>query len=196
MTTLADKIAPYAAAFRRDGFVMVPDLLEARELERYGAAVDEAVARRKRFDHRQLGEKSPYEQSFIQCINLWEDTPAVRPLTFHPVVCETAARLLGVDTLRLWHDQALYKEAGGRLTDPHQDQPYWPMDEIEDLMAYWQRYGLQRHGGYLDPSAVARAVVTVVTAPPGVHIEAVEVQPEAPAREAGPPQIIERPPAD
>ncbi len=78
MPTLADKIAPYAAAFRRDGFVMVPDLLKADELERYGAAVDEAVARRKRFDNRKLGEKTPYEQSFIQCINLWEDTPAVR----------------------------------------------------------------------------------------------------------------------
>ena len=113
MTTLADKLAPYAAQFRRDGFVMVPDLLAADELERYGAAVDEAVARRKRFDNRKLGEKTPYEQSFIQCINLWEDAPAVRPLTFHPIVCEAAARILGVERLRLWHDQALYKEAGG-----------------------------------------------------------------------------------
>ena len=47
MTTLVDKIAPYAVQFRRDGFVMVPELLRADELERYGAAVDEAVARHK-----------------------------------------------------------------------------------------------------------------------------------------------------
>ena len=46
-----------------------------RRTRRYGAAVDEAVARRKRFDNRKLGEKTPYEQSFIQCINLWEDAP-------------------------------------------------------------------------------------------------------------------------
>ena len=136
MPTLADKLAPYAAQFQRDGFVMVPDLLAADELERYGAAVDEAVARRKRFDSRQLGEKTPYEQSFIQCINLWEDTPAVRPLTFHPIVCEAAARILGVERLRLWHDQALYKEAGARLTDPHQDQPYWPMVETDTITAW------------------------------------------------------------
>ena len=97
MTTLAEKIAPFAAQFRRDGFVMVPDLLSGDELDRYGAAVDQAVARRKRFDTRQLGDKTPYEQSFIQCINLWEDAPAVRPLTFHPIVCETAALLLGVE---------------------------------------------------------------------------------------------------
>src|SRR5258705_11626142 len=66
---------------------MVPDLLSDNELAGYGAAVDQAVARRKRFDTRALGEKSPYEQSFIQCMNLWEDSPAVAPLTFHPIVC-------------------------------------------------------------------------------------------------------------
>jgi ectoine hydroxylase-related dioxygenase (phytanoyl-CoA dioxygenase family) len=136
MTTLAEKIAPYAAEFSRNGFVMVPDLLTAEELTRYGSAVDEAVARRKRFDQRPLAEKSAYEQSFIQCMNLWEDSPAVLPLTFHPIVCETAARLLGVHAIRLWHDQALYKEAGGRVTDPHQDQPYWPMKETDTITAW------------------------------------------------------------
>ena len=136
MSTLAEKIAPYAAEFRRNGFVMVPDVLTAEELARYGSAVDEAVARRKRHDHRPLTEKSAYEQSFIQCMNLWEDSPAVLPLTFHPVICEMAARLLGVDAIRVWHDQALYKEAGGRLTDPHQDQPYWPMKETDTITAW------------------------------------------------------------
>jgi len=42
MPILADKLAPYAAQFQRDGFVMVPDLLAAEELERYGAAVGQA----------------------------------------------------------------------------------------------------------------------------------------------------------
>jgi NADP-dependent 3-hydroxy acid dehydrogenase YdfG len=56
----------------------------------------------------------------------------------------------------------------------------WPAEEIEDLMQYWPTYGLQRHAGILQPDDVARAVVTVVTAPAGVHIETIEVQPEAP----------------
>ncbi|MDO8433233.1 MAG: phytanoyl-CoA dioxygenase family protein [Candidatus Binatus sp.] len=158
MTSLAEKIAPYAAQFRRDGFVMVPDLLSLEEIDRYGAAVDEAVARRKRFDHRELRQKSLYEQSFIQCINLWEDSPAVRPLTFHPVVCEAAARLLGVDAIRLWHDQALYKEAGGRKTDPHQDQPYWPMRETDTITA-WIPFDGSSHAtgcmGYIPGSHLA-----------------------------------------
>jgi ectoine hydroxylase-related dioxygenase (phytanoyl-CoA dioxygenase family) len=122
--------------FRRDGFVVVPGLLSADERRRYGSAVDEAVAKRSRGDTRTLAQKSRYEQSFIQCQNLWEDNEGVRPLTFHPLLAETAARLLGVVAVRLWHDQALYKEAGGRETDPHQDHPYWPIVETNTITAW------------------------------------------------------------
>jgi ectoine hydroxylase-related dioxygenase (phytanoyl-CoA dioxygenase family) len=122
--------------FRRDGFVVVPSLLDDSELTRFGAAVDAAVGRRSRHDTRPLSDKSPYEQSFTQCQNLWEDSPDVRPLTFHPRITETAARLLDVDAIRLWHDQALYKEPGGRETDPHHDQPYWPIVESDTITAW------------------------------------------------------------
>ncbi len=122
--------------FRRDGFVVVPDLLGPDELERFGSAVDDGVALRSRHDTRALADKSRYEQSFIQCQNLWEDCPGVRPLTFHPAVASTAARLLGVDAVRIWHDQALYKEPGGRDTDAHQDQPYWPIAETDTITAW------------------------------------------------------------
>jgi hypothetical protein len=45
----------------------------------------------------------------------------------------------------------------------------------------------------LDPSAVAHAVVTAVTAPAGVHFHTIEVQPEAPVGDDGPAPIFERP---
>src|SRR4051795_10340201 len=122
--------------FREKGFVVVPDLLSGEELDRYGAAVTTAVQRRTADDDRALEEKSPYQQSFQQCMNLWEDFPDVRPLTFHPRLGQTAAELLGVDGVRLWHDQALYKQAGGRVTDPHQDHPYWPIKETASVTAW------------------------------------------------------------
>src|SRR3954451_12927763 len=106
--------------FRDDGFVVVPDLLTDDEVDRYGAAVTAAVQRRSRGDDRPLAEKSRYEQSFIQCMNLWEDFADVRPLTFHQRIGQVAGELLGADALRVWHDQALYKLAGGRATDAHQ----------------------------------------------------------------------------
>ncbi|HME70395.1 MAG TPA: phytanoyl-CoA dioxygenase family protein [Myxococcota bacterium] len=121
--------------FRRDGFVVAPDLLDGALLDRVTPAIDAAVARRTQAA-RPPAERSRYEQSFLQCINLWEDTPEVRSLTFHPGVAETAASLLEAPAVRLWHDQALYKEAGGRETDAHQDQPYWPMNETDTVTAW------------------------------------------------------------
>jgi ectoine hydroxylase-related dioxygenase (phytanoyl-CoA dioxygenase family) len=133
--------------FRRDGYAVVEDLLDAGERERYGRAVDAAVAERLRGDSRTLGEKTRYEQSFQQCINLWEDCEDVRPLSFHPRIAETAAALLGVAAVRVWHDQALYKEAGGRETDPHQDQPYWPLEQADTVTAWIPFDGSTRETG-------------------------------------------------
>jgi len=124
------------ASYRRDGFVRVPGLVECAELERFGAVIDAAVRARTAADPRKLEEKTPYEQSFLQCINLWEDAPATRGLTFHPRICEAAAELIGAPRIRLWHDQALYKEPGGRETDAHQDQPYWPIAEADTVTAW------------------------------------------------------------
>jgi len=101
--------ATYVATFQRDGFVHVKDLVPVDEIRAFGEAVDEAVAARKVNDARKLEEKSAYEQSFIQCQNLWEDRPQVRALTFHSAITGMAARLIGAKRLRLWHDQALYK---------------------------------------------------------------------------------------
>jgi len=56
----------------------------------------------------------------------------------------------------------------------------WDQEQLEELMAFWPYYGLQRHAGVLDAGAVARAVVFAVTAPEGMHLDSIEVQPEAP----------------
>ena len=123
--------------FQRDGFVVVPDLLSADEVEHFEAAVTGAVRRRREgIDIAPLAERSRYQQSFIQCMNLWEDDPDVAPLTFHQRIGQAAAELLEVDAVRLWHDQALYKEAGGRETDAHQDHPYWPIAETASVTAW------------------------------------------------------------
>jgi ectoine hydroxylase-related dioxygenase (phytanoyl-CoA dioxygenase family) len=122
--------------FERDGFVVIPGLLSDGELDRYGQLVTEAVAARTRDDDVPLEEKSRYQQSFVQCMNLWEDNPGIRPLTFHPRLGQAAAELLRVPAIRLWHDQALYKQPGGRPTDAHQDHPYWPIKETASVTAW------------------------------------------------------------
>jgi len=124
------------ARFRADGYVRTDGVLDADEVAHYGLAVDAAVATRTADDDRALTDKSDYEQSFTQCMRLWETDPNVRPFTFHSTLAKAAAELLGVDQVLLWQDQALYKEAGGRRTDPHQDAPFWPIGDAP-LISAW-----------------------------------------------------------
>ena len=132
-TTLTQK---QVEMFEEQGFIVIDNLLSIDELEWYGAAVDEAVANRSQWDKRKLEDRSRYEQSFRQCINLWEDTPAVRPLSFHPRIGAAAAGLLHTKAVRIWHDQALYKEAHGRETAPHLDHDYWAIEEPRTITAW------------------------------------------------------------
>ncbi|MCZ6619213.1 MAG: phytanoyl-CoA dioxygenase family protein, partial [Gammaproteobacteria bacterium] len=62
--------------------------------------------------------------------------PAVRPLTFHARIGEAAALLLRAEAVRIWHDQALYKEASGRETAPHFDHDYWAIEEPRTITAW------------------------------------------------------------
>jgi ectoine hydroxylase-related dioxygenase (phytanoyl-CoA dioxygenase family) len=47
-----------------------------------------------------------------------------------------AAELLGVRGVRLYHDQALYKEPGGGITPWHADQYYWPLSNANTVTVW------------------------------------------------------------
>lgn len=138
---------PLVERFEHDGFVVVGGLLDDDEVDRYGRLVTEAVLDRTKADATPLAEKTRYQQSFVQCMNLWEDHREVAPLTFHPRLGQAAAELLRVPAVRLWHDQALYKQPGGRPTDAHQDHPYWPMRETASVTAWIPFEGSTLAGG-------------------------------------------------
>jgi len=135
--------------FNEKGFVVAEKLLNVSEIRHYRIALEEAVSQRKRLDKRKLSEKSEYEQSFIQCQNLWEDHPEIRDLAFDQRIAATAAKLLGVERLRIWHDQALVKESGGRKTDPHHDQPYWPIKETNTITAWIPMVPITKGNGHM-----------------------------------------------
>jgi ectoine hydroxylase-related dioxygenase (phytanoyl-CoA dioxygenase family) len=57
----------------------------------------------------------------------------VRAFVFARRFAKIAADLMGVPAVRLYHDQALYKEPGGGITPWHQDQYYWPLDTANTI---------------------------------------------------------------
>tara|TARA_B000000460_G_scaffold79182_1_gene55286 strand:+ start:9989 stop:10840 length:852 start_codon:yes stop_codon:yes gene_type:complete len=135
--------------FNENGFVVAENLLSSSEISHYKKVIEDAVKYRKRFDKRELPEKSEYEQSLMQCQNLWEDFPEIRKLAFNQRIAATAAKLLGVKRLRIWHDQALVKESGGRETDIHHDQAYWPIKETNTITAWIPLVSVSERNGQM-----------------------------------------------
>ena len=60
-----------------------------------------------------------------------------------------ASELIGAKSIRLWHDQALVKESRGRETDPHHDQPYWPIKETNTITAWIPLCNVDESNGQL-----------------------------------------------
>jgi NAD(P)-dependent dehydrogenase (short-subunit alcohol dehydrogenase family) len=56
----------------------------------------------------------------------------------------------------------------------------WDLTIFEELLPRWKRFGIQRHFETMVPDDVARAVVSVVTAPAHMWVPLVEVQPNPP----------------
>lgn len=56
----------------------------------------------------------------------------------------------------------------------------WDVDEAAFVLEQWVRFGQARHPHFLKPTAIADAIATVVSVPRGVHINLIEVSPEAP----------------
>ena len=59
----------------------------------------------------------------------------------------------------------------------------WDADEAAFVLDQWVRFGLARHPHFLKARAIADAITTVVSAPRGVHISPVDVNPEAPVED-------------
>jgi ectoine hydroxylase-related dioxygenase (phytanoyl-CoA dioxygenase family) len=113
--------------FRENGHAVVRGLASAEEVAAYRPDI-ERVAADRAFDKRPLEERDTYGKAFAQSCNLWQADETVRQFVFAHRFANVAAQLLGVERVRLYHDQALVKEAGGGPTPWHQDQYYWPFD--------------------------------------------------------------------
>ena len=122
-------------SYQENGFVVFDDFLAPDELETWRAAVDEAVGNRKdrklvvegadEDDDRWKAGDSYYDYVFVQRINLWKDSPAVRKLILDPRIGRMASLLSGTEGMRVWHDQALIKQPWANPTAWHLDNPYW-----------------------------------------------------------------------
>lgn len=157
--------APYALRdeqierYRADGYLRLkdalpPKLVAALEpeitapvrswslegfLEQIRADAGEAALQKLAAGNRKRPEDSTartYQRAFTQRINLWRQSAAVERLVRSRRLAAIAAGLMGVEGVRLYHDQALYKEAHGGHTPWHADQFYWPLSSDHTITVW------------------------------------------------------------
>jgi phytanoyl-CoA hydroxylase len=126
-------------SYQDNGFIVLEDFLTDEELEYWREAVDGEVEERR---HQKLdgtaagGREDFYGNVFLQLMLLSRTNEKVHDLFHDPELSRMVTELAQVDGIRLWHDQALYKEPWANPTSWHFDCPYWSFNS-QDSISIW-----------------------------------------------------------
>jgi ectoine hydroxylase-related dioxygenase (phytanoyl-CoA dioxygenase family) len=122
--------------FREDGFIRLPNVLSDDTLAEFAPDISRVVDENNRLKDIPLEKRTLYDQAFVQVTNIWTRNHHVRELAFSKRLARIATELMGTRGVRMWHDQALYKEPSGSFTPWHVDQQYWPMSGPNSITAW------------------------------------------------------------
>lgn len=118
--------------YARDGHILLRNVATPEEVAEARRLILQTVQKHNS-ETRPLEARDTYGKAFLQTMNLWEVEPALHPFVLSRRFGQIAADLMGVESVRLYHDQALFKEPGGGHTPWHQDQFYWPLDTHQTI---------------------------------------------------------------
>jgi ectoine hydroxylase-related dioxygenase (phytanoyl-CoA dioxygenase family) len=134
--------------FRKNGHTLVKGVLKPDEVPAFRSAVNKA-AYAYNAETRNLQDRDTYGKAFLQVMNLWEVDEEVKQFTLAKRFAKIAADLLGVEHVRIYHDQALFKEPGGGFTPWHQDQYYWPLSSSNTITMWMPLIDIDEEMGML-----------------------------------------------
>jgi ectoine hydroxylase-related dioxygenase (phytanoyl-CoA dioxygenase family) len=132
---------PYPLPFRaiefyqKNRFIKLKHVLNGETLAFYEECISTKVAELNRKSDP-LDSRDTYGKAFLQIFNLWREDPEIKELVFSKRLAGIASALMQVEGVRIYHDQALYKEAGGGITPWHANQYYWPLSS-ERTITIW-----------------------------------------------------------
>lgn len=138
--------------YRENGFVKLKQVFTAKTLA-YLNEIVSAEVKRLNTQHLPIEQRDTYGKAFLQIMNIWTKSEPVKQLIFSKKLGRIATELMGVQGVRLYHDQALFKEAGGGYTPWHADQYYWPLATDHTVTAWIPLHAVDLELGPLEFSA-------------------------------------------
>jgi len=130
------------AFFQQNGYVEGGAIYTADDVVRIGDALDRVLAGESEGSPEYtvgLAAKGPDDKkAVLQTVNAFCADPVFHEHVFNPKITAAAAQLLGVDSLRVFHDQVLIKPPGGGKVVPwHQDYMYWQIIADPRMITCW-----------------------------------------------------------
>ena len=149
------------AEYQKNGYIVIEDFLDSKELELWREVTDDAVRQRliERNGLTNQNSDDYYSRVFLQAVRLADTHAGMANLMLDERLGYAAGTLAGVDGIRIWHDQALIKQPYGNPTGWHLDNPYWSFHS-PNALSIWVA---------LDRATLANGCLWYV---PGTHKEA------------------------
>ncbi|MEO7989839.1 MAG: phytanoyl-CoA dioxygenase family protein [Chryseolinea sp.] len=129
-------VSPEAIRFyQKNGYIKLKNVLSAETLSYYGEVITDWVFKLNKLT-KPMEERTTYEKAFLQVMNLWRESDSIKEFVFSKRLAQIATELMQVQGVRLYHDQALYKESSGGITPWHADQFYWPLSNVNTVTVW------------------------------------------------------------
>ena len=144
--------------FDKNRFIKLKQVLNKEAVDFFANRITQKVHELSG-EKRALEERDTYGMAFLQIFNLWKEDEAIRELIFSKRIAGIATALLQTKGVRMYHDQALYKEPGGGFTPWHADQYYWPLASDKTVTAWMPLQETPLEMGPLEFSAGSHVIV-------------------------------------
>lgn len=121
--------------YKENEFIKIKNVFDQETLDFYKKFIQDKTMELNQ-NLKPMSERTTYDKAFVQVTNLWRKCDMVKEFVFGKRVASIATQLMQVDGVRLYHDQALFKEASGGITPWHADQQYWPLATDKTITAW------------------------------------------------------------
>ncbi len=144
--------------FQKNRFIKLKNVFDTETLAHYNKLITNQVEKMNTVSSK-LDERDTYGKAFLQLFNLWRENNEVKDFIFSKRLAKIAADLMQCEGVRMYHDQALFKEGGGGITPWHADQYYWPLSSDKTITAWIPLQAVPLDMGPLEFSAASHQIV-------------------------------------
>jgi ectoine hydroxylase-related dioxygenase (phytanoyl-CoA dioxygenase family) len=144
--------------YEKNRFIKLKDVFDTDTIQYFNSVITEKVNEMNTVKTK-VDDRDTYGKAFLQLFNLWREDDRIKAFVFSKRLAKIAADLMQVEGVRLYHDQALYKEGGGGITPWHADQYYWPLQTDKTVTAWIPLQETPLEMGPLEFSAASHHIV-------------------------------------